>query len=132
MINTTTFTLINPQNGNLAFKLSSFENNSPFDHIQRHNYYSVIWLKSGTGVVKVDVQSFDFSGNMLLAFSPYQPFMLSTDDKMEGIIINFHPDFFCIHKHQQEVACNGVLFNNIYEPPFVSVDEKAEKSLKCL
>ncbi len=37
-----TFTLINPQNGNLAFKLFSFDNNAYFDHLQRNNYYSLI------------------------------------------------------------------------------------------
>lgn len=32
--------------------------------------------------------------------------------------------FFCIHKYQKEVACNDVLFNNIYKPLFVSLEQK--------
>lgn len=123
MLNQNTFTLVNPQNGNLAFKLFAFEGNSHFDHIQRLNYYSIIWLQNGTGTVKVDFSEYDFSSGNLFAFAPYQPFMLQEKEKIEGIVLNFHPDFFCIHKHQQEVACNGVLFNNIYQPPFVHVDD---------
>lgn len=125
-------TLVNPLNGNLAFKLFSFEENSSFDHLQRLNYYSLICIKKGKGTVKVDFSEYDFTENALLAFAPYQPFMLSAEEQMEGVALNFHPDFFCIHKHQAEVACNGILFNNIYEPPFVSIDEAAENTLNMV
>ncbi len=127
-----TYTLINPQTGNLAFKVFSFNNNSHFDHIQRLNYYSLIWIKNGKGTAKADFSEYDFIPNTLFAFSPYQPFMFQTDEQIQGIAINFHPDFFCIHKHHQEVACNGVLFNNIYNPPFVTVDENANSTFKML
>jgi AraC family transcriptional activator of pobA len=126
MLERSTFTLINPQTGNLAFKLFSFENNSCFDHIQRLNYFTLIWIQKGNGKVKVDFSEYDFTENQLLAFAPYQPFMLSTTEAIEGIVIHFHPDFFCIMKHHHEVSCNGVLFNNIYEPPYVTIDETAK------
>lgn len=123
MIDKSTFTLVNPQNGNLAFKLFSIEDNSTFDHIQRLNYYSLIWIQKGNGKVKVDFSEYDFTENQLLAFAPYQPFMLTTTQQLQGVAIHFHPDFFCIVKHHDEVACNGILFNNIYEPPYVNVDK---------
>ncbi|MFN8397482.1 MAG: helix-turn-helix domain-containing protein [Bacteroidia bacterium] len=123
------YTLVNQQNGNLAFKIFSFENNDFFDHIQRNNYYSLIWVQSGEGKLKADFSEYDFSSDQLLAFSPYQPFMLRPQGELTGIAIQFHPDFFCIHKHQQEVACNGVLFNNIYHPPMVAIDESTKPTL---
>lgn len=132
MMSSETYTLINPQTGNLAFKVFSFNNNSHFDHIQRLNYYSLIWIKNGKGTAKADFSEYDFIQNTLFAFSPYQPFMFQTDEQIQGIVINFHSDFFCIHKHHQEVACNGVLFNNIYNPPFVTVDENANSTFKML
>ncbi|SHF84090.1 Helix-turn-helix domain-containing protein [Flavobacterium fontis] len=132
MMNTDTFTLINSQTGNLAFKVFSFNDNMHFDHIQRLNYYSLIWIKKGNGVAKADFSEYNFTQNSLFAFSPYQPFMFQTDEQMEGVVLNFHPDFFCIHKHQQEVACNGVLFNNIYNPPFVLINENASNTFKML
>ena len=132
MMTTDTFTLINPQSGNLAFKVFSFYDNSHFDHIQRLNYYSLLWIKKGKGVVKADFSEYSFTKNTLFAFSPYQPFIFQTADQIEGIVLNFHPDFFCIHKHHQEIACNGVLFNNIYDPPFVSIDEKTSNTFEIL
>ena len=116
-------TLINPQNGNLAFKVFSFDDNSAFDHIQRANYYSLIWVQEGAGKVRSDFSEYPFEGSSLFAFSPYQPYMLAADGLLTGTAIQFHPDFFCIHLHQKEVACNGVLFNNIYHPPFTLIDE---------
>jgi YesN/AraC family two-component response regulator len=122
MTDKNTFTLINPLNGNLAFRLFSFNDNSHFDHIQRLNYYSLIWIQQGTGAVKADFSEYHFEENSLFSFAPYQPFMLLSEAKMKGIVIQFHPDFFCIIKHHAEVACNGVLFNNIYQAPFILID----------
>jgi AraC family transcriptional activator of pobA len=132
MIDENNFTLVNPQNGNLAFKLSLFEDNCQFKEIQRVNYFSLIWIKKGNGIVKVDFSEYEFKENQLLAFSPYQPFKLKSDEKLEGVIINFHPDFFCIHKHQAEISCNGILFNNIYKPPYITVDELSQNILDMI
>jgi AraC family transcriptional regulator, transcriptional activator of pobA len=132
MLNQSTFTLVNPQNGNLAFKLFSFEDNSHFDHIQRNNYFSLIWIKQGKGKLKADFAEYDFEPNCLFAFSPYQPYMFSTKAPISGVAINFHPEFFCIYKHHKEVSCNGVLYNNIYNPPFVRVDETSATTLDML
>lgn len=117
-----TFTLINEQNGNLAFKLFSFDDNSYFDHLQRNNYYSLIWIKKGNGKLKMDFSDYHFEKDSLFAFSPYQPFMISSET-IKGIAIYFHSDFFCIHKHQTEVTCNSVLFNNIYQSPILFVED---------
>lgn len=118
------FTLVNPQNGNLAFKIFSFEDNSSFDHLQRLNYYTIIILEDGRGKLKADFAEYDFTSNTILCFAPYQPFMLETKKPLKGIVLNFHSDFFCIHKHQKEVACNGVLFNDVYQPPLFLVEQK--------
>lgn len=122
-------TLINHLNGNLAFKIFDFENAGHFDHIQRHNYYSIIFVKQGTGKLKADFSDYAVSEKSVFFFSPYQPFMFSPHGDFKGYALHFHPDFFCIHKHQGEVACNGILFNNIYQPPFVKIDAKQEHQL---
>lgn len=121
MENQASLTLVNLQNGNLAFKLLTFEDGSYFDHVQRNNYYSLIWIKEGSGKVKVDFTEYDFDKNNLFAFSPYQPFMF-LGKKIKGIAIYFHPDFFCIHKHQTELPC---LFNNIYQRPYTFLNENS-------
>src|SRR5215213_3259498 len=124
------FTLINPQNDCLAFRLVSFDNAKEFDHLLRHNYYSLIWITKGSGKAKADFQEYSFNANTLFAFSPYQPFMFSTD-KMHGVALYFHSDFFCIYRHHPEIACS-VLFNNIYEPPFIEIDKDSNSILETV
>ncbi|HXP52703.1 MAG TPA: helix-turn-helix domain-containing protein [Bacteroidia bacterium] len=128
----TVLTLINPQNGNLAFKVFSFDNGSYFDHIQRLNYHSLIVITEGSAKLKADFSEFNITKNSLLCFSPYQPFMLTDAENLKGISINFHSDFFCIYKHHQEIACNGVLFNNIYQPPYILLTEAKLKEFNLL
>lgn len=132
MLHKNNYTLVDPQTGNLAFKLFEFDGNNPFDHVQRMNYYSLIWIKEGDGSLKADFSEYSFSESTLLSFSPYQPFMLNADRKLKGVVIHFHPDFFCILKHHKEVACDGVLFNNIYTPPMVNVDDETQPNLNMI
>ena len=132
MLNQSAFTFMNPQNGNLVFKLFSFDDNGFFETIQRNNYFSLIWIIEGNGRLTADFAEYDFTENSLLAFAPYQPYMITAERPIKGKAIYFHPEFFCIHKHQEEIGSNGVLYNNVYQPPFVKVDEVSEAAFKML
>jgi AraC family transcriptional activator of pobA len=129
MPSSNTLTLVDPQSGQLAFKIFSFSDHSMFDHIQRLNYYSILIVTGGKGKLKADFAEYEFQAPSLMCFAPYQPFLIETADSFKGIAVNFHPDFFCIHKHHKEVACNGVLFNNIYKPPFHILHEDTLQQL---
>lgn len=50
----TSHTIVNPQSGNLAFRVFGFDDNSHFNHIQRLSYYSVILILNGAGHLKAD------------------------------------------------------------------------------
>ncbi|GAA0194861.1 helix-turn-helix domain-containing protein [Fulvivirga kasyanovii] len=132
MITKSVHTLVNPQNGELAFKVFSFEDATQFDHVQRLNYLSMILITEGEATLKADFTDYQVEKNTLLCFAPYQPFMLAEAKGVKGVVINFHPDFFCIHKHHKEVSCSGILFGNIYEPPYVTLNNDELNSLLAL
>jgi len=132
MLNQSSFTLLNQQNGNAAFKLFSFEGNDFFDHLQRNNFFTLIWITEGEGIVNADFDKYTFEANTLFTFAPYQPYVFTTTKPIKGMAIYFHFDFFCIHKHQKELELNGVLYNNVYQPPFVKVDEESAVTFKML
>lgn len=119
----TAFTLVNPQSKALAFKIFAFEDDSYFTQQKNYNYYSMVLVTRGKGRLTADFSEYEFKENSLMSFSIYQPFSIKAEGEFKGLLINFHPDFFCIHKHQKEVACNGVLFNNIYESPQLQLTE---------
>lgn len=122
------FTLINQQNGHLAFKLFWFEDNSHFDHLQHNNYYSLIWVKTGSGLLRADFSEYLFGEDSLFAFAPYQPFLFSGNEKIRGIAIQFHSDFYCIHRNPKETNCDTTLFNNLYRPPFFKMDKPSTEA----
>ncbi len=124
------YTLTNPGNGDLAFKIYDLRNANPFDHLQRLSYYSVVFLTEGRARLHADLAEYEVAAGNMMFFSPYQPFMLREAENIDGTVLHFHSDFFCIHQHQREVACNGVLFNTIYEEPLIrlSISEGQEFS----
>lgn len=124
MENKNSFTLIDEQNGNLAFKILPFQDRSFFDHIQRLNYFSVLLILEGDGIIKADYSEFNLRKDLLLCFAPYQPFLIQASSRLQGIALHFHSDFFCILKHHKEISCNGVLFNNAYSSPIVYLLEE--------
>lgn len=129
MMTQSAFTLINPQTKALAFEIFAFEDDSYFSNLKSQNYYSMILVTEGRGSLRADFSEYRFEANILICFSVYQPFVIQAESSFKGVLINFHPDFFCIHKHQQEVACNGVLFNNIYESPVIHLEPAELASL---
>lgn len=132
MLQKSKYSLMDSETGNLSFSLFSSEGNNPFDRIQRLNYYTLIWINQGEGKLYADFSEYKFVKNSLISFSPFQPFMLSSEKDISATIIHFHPDFFCIHKHHNEVACDGVLFNNIYESPLIKIDKPTEQKIKTV
>lgn len=83
------------------------------------NSYSIYWIKEGKGTYNIDFESYSFDGNVLFFLSPGQVFSVDSEKIKEAYKISFVRDFYCIQTHDKEVSCNGVLFNNIYETPFV-------------
>jgi AraC family transcriptional regulator, transcriptional activator of pobA len=74
----------------------------------------------------VDFSEFSSTAGTILFLSPFQPFFLEATE-LRGVCIDFHPDFFCLMKHQKEIAFCGLIFNNIYDPPFITItDTQAE------
>jgi AraC family transcriptional regulator, transcriptional activator of pobA len=129
VMNESALELMNPQSKHVQFKWYAFGDGEPFREVSRFNCFTVLLVLEGRGSVVADVSEFPFFDHSLLCFSLYQPFRIKPDGVFRGIMINFHPEFFCLHKHRHEVSCNGVLFNNVYESPVLGLSEAEFASL---
>ncbi|MCO5947967.1 helix-turn-helix domain-containing protein [Mucilaginibacter flavidus] len=132
MLNQSVFTLVNPQNSKLALRYFTIEDDCFFKGVQRNDFFSLIWIVKGKGTVDTNFDNNEFGDNTFFAFAPYQPFSFTFDEKITGFALYFHPDFFCIYKHDKEVESNGVLFNNVYSQPFVSISDDLTNTLTML
>lgn len=117
--------IVDKQNGELAFRLEQFKNLSQFDHLQRKNYYSIILLNGGNYKLTVDFSNYELQGDQMIFLAPYQPFMITSRELCSGYLLNFHPDFFCTYRHQNEIETEGILFNNFHRLPYFQISEEA-------
>src|SRR4051812_17420669 len=105
--------LINPETKVLAFKMIELNDDTYFKSLKRYNCYKVILIRKGKGQVTFDTAKYDFSANCLIRFPIYQPFQIEADGLLDGILLQFHPDFFWNHKYEMELTSKQVLFKNI-------------------
>ena len=105
---------------------------SPEDFAQgAHTTLYYIFLLQGDSHFWVDFNEYHSQGHSLLFLSPYQYFQWKEKaPKMD--FIAFHGDFYCIEYHKKEVACNGLLFNNIYQQPHFEVSQAVFGELESL
>jgi AraC family transcriptional activator of pobA len=85
-------------------------------------YYNIIMI-DGASSFSVDFTQYVSTGRHLLFLAPYQCLNWHDSSTAFANVIQFHGDFYCIEYHKKEVACNGILFNNIYQQPFVAVSD---------
>ena len=116
------------------FSLSvvQFEKACTFHKPEQVDAYSIYWIKDGKGTYNIDFESYSFNGNVLFFLSPGQVFTVDSEKIKEAYKLTFVRDFYCIQIHDEEVACNGVLFNNVYETPFVKPCESDTKKLSFI
>lgn len=84
--------------------------------------YSIILLEEANEF-SVDFVNYKTNRNSIIFLSPYQNLNWIKKSSDQVKLIEFHGDFYCIEYHKKEVACNGLLFNNIYSQPYISLDK---------
>ncbi len=107
----------------------AFDKACTIEHIQQQNEYAIYWIQEGKGTYNIDFRGYTFKDNVLFFLSPGQVFTVDNELIKIAYKLSFKRDFYCIQTHDSEVACNGVLFNNIYETPFVKPCKKDTQKL---
>ncbi|OWK73208.1 AraC family transcriptional regulator [Flavobacteriaceae bacterium JJC] len=87
--------------------------NSDFEKVFSDAFYH-IFLFEGEGKILVDFVEYEFKGKTVFFTSPFQNIQILSKNTIDIQMLSFHGDFYCIEFHKKEVACNGLLFNNIY------------------
>ncbi|WP_345145594.1 helix-turn-helix domain-containing protein [Flavobacterium ginsengiterrae] len=119
------------ENGENLFSIEKSENFSLETPIQLSQYL-IILIHKGEGIYHADFASFNFSGPTLLFSTPLQTIYIEQLKNIEYTVLKFHGDFYCIEAHREEVACNGLLFNNIYLEPSIIISEQQHNDFNKL
>lgn len=76
-------------------------------------YHLIVLIFSGEGRIKYDLSELKVSQPSVYFFSPYQMITIKSLEKLQGKVIFFSINFYCIESNNFEISCNGPLFNNI-------------------
>ncbi|WP_160137585.1 AraC family transcriptional regulator [Chryseobacterium sp. c4a] len=106
----------------MEVKIQSYPSSDFLSEFTTENYTVMIW--KGAGVFSVDGINYPYHGYSILFLSPYQKLKLSSDSEEPVNVLLFHGDYYCIEYHKDEVACNGLLFNNIYLDPGIELSKE--------
>ncbi|WP_435261038.1 helix-turn-helix domain-containing protein [Tenacibaculum sp. nBUS_03] len=115
-----------------SLQLVEFEKACIVNEPKQVDNYKIFWIREGKGTYNIDFKSYSFNGNVLFFLSPGQVFTVDSEKIKEAYQLSFSRDFYCIQTHDTEIACNGVLFNNVYETPFVSPTHKDTQKLSFI
>lgn len=86
--------------------------------------YTMLFIPEGEGIYHADFGTFNYTGPVILFSTPLQVIYIEQSIPTPVTMLQFHGDFYCIEYHSSEVACNGLLFNNVYLQPCLVLDEK--------
>ena len=112
------------QFGTIEFSKKAIEENaltSIADHIK------ILFIPK-KAIIQVDFQEFNMETDALLFINP--KVIIKPCETIDGQLIYFNRDFYCIEIHDQEVACDGILYNNVFEIPFIQLDESQSKDIQ--
>ena len=100
------------------------------DEIMSH--YKIYWIEDGHGVYQIDFKKVEIQGAGLLFLSPGQVLTIESEKVKSGYQISFDKEFYCVETHGKEIACNGVLFNNVHRATSLSLEPEDAPHFKKL
>lgn len=111
-------------------KISAFDSSETLSDL--HAPYYFIGLLDGDVLFSVDFHKYQIGGKYIFFLSPYQLLQWDAVQLNNIRLLQFHGDFYCIEYHKAEVACNGILFNNIYTLPYIAIDDEFFNEISLL
>lgn len=88
-------------------------------------YIKILYLPAGF-TVTIDFRQFITKTPCLFFINANQYFQLRVTGNRTGTMIYYNRDFYCVQIHDSEVACDGLLFNNIFETPVIKLGAAEE------
>jgi len=110
--------------GDPFFEVSSIqlETSCVINENEVSNFFKVFWIEEGYGEYEIDFNKFTIEETGLFFLSPGQILTVNTEKVKSGYQISFDKDFYCVETHGKEIACNGVLFNNIHRATYIALE----------
>ncbi|TDO82977.1 AraC-like DNA-binding protein [Flavobacterium chryseum] len=86
-------------------------------------YIKVLYLPEDY-LITIDFKQYKTTTPSLFFINSNQYLQIDKEGKSQGYFMYYNRDFYCVQIHDAEVACDGLLFNNIFEMPMTALPNK--------
>ena len=100
------------------------------DGLLLNDFIKVVFLKKGAKLM-IDFKDYHLENDAVFFINAGQ-WCQFTDDTCFGALLYYNRDFYCVEIHDKEVACDGILFHNIYEIPVVQLNDEQSSEIQQL
>ncbi|MCL1669853.1 AraC family transcriptional regulator [Elizabethkingia ursingii] len=84
------------------------------------SYIKILYLPAGY-TITVDFKQYTTDSSSIFFINSNQHFSIEKTGEESGLMIYYNRDFYCIQIHDAEVACDGILFNNLSNIPVIGL-----------
>lgn len=102
------YNLNTPLNGSVTMTATLHESKAL---LQSKDLYKFIWVQEGTLAVEVDHVVMHMKENEIVSLTPLHHVEIK-EVTGKYLCLLFNSNFYCIYGHDNEVSCNGFLFNS--------------------
>lgn len=86
-------------------------------------YIKVLFLPENYSLT-IDFKKYTTTSPSLFFINSNQYLQIEKEGQAPGYFMYYNRDFYCVQIHDAEVACDGLLFNNIFEMPMTVLPQK--------
>lgn len=103
---------------------------SEFDKEHKHDFFEIVWVKSGRGVHKIDMQDHHYEGAALFIMAPGQIHTIDAYGNLDGYVIKFLPSLFKNENDFYDQVLDTCLFDTNTSCPIISITEEDNQELE--
>ncbi|PKO98858.1 MAG: hypothetical protein CVU13_06900 [Bacteroidetes bacterium HGW-Bacteroidetes-8] len=85
----------------------------------RHNFFTIIWVKSGSGNHLVDFTRYEISSGRIFFLAPGQVHQVITPQRPTGLVLMFTQEFVCRYNIGDKFLKMLALFDIVAERPYI-------------
>lgn len=98
---------------------------------QFDGYIKIVYAPKGVRL-NVDFNDYHTDAATLFFINSNQYVQFFELGESDGYFMYYNRDFYCVQIHDAEVACDGLLFNNIYQMPKTVLDVKEDTIIRTI
>lgn len=94
-------------------------------------FIKILFIPAGYQV-KVDFDLYEIKRPSLFFVNTNQVLQILNATSEEAQLLYYNRDFYCVQIHDSEVACDGILFNNVLALPMVTIEKSEQNTIANL